>query len=411
MVNKYTGAKKRAYVRALENLRANGLEERHTRVKMFIKVDKMAQETVETKPPRAIQYRAPEYNLKLSRYIQAIEEEYYPTLTYGTSSRVIAKGLNQIERAKLIIGKKLHYAQPLFLQLDHSAFDASISVQWLKETHAKYLKVCPFRKFHKLLKRQLLNIGETRSGIKYRIKGTRMSGDPDTALGNTIINLDAIYFVLTSSGITKFDMLVDGDDSIVIIEKEDYKLYQHQLFETLGFNTKISITDKLERAEFCQSRIVMTNPPKFVRNPCRAVSHAVCTPNTFHKDAYNWWLNAVGRCEISLNSGVPVLQALGQSLQSGQKELWTDELKERMRYEQLIGASPITPAARESFHRAWGIEPWLQCWLEETLLANRVLDLENSENAQSISRSRSGMERRVELSSSSWWCGCQSDSE
>lgn len=375
---------------------------------MFIKLDKMPMETIKTKPPRAIQYRAPEFNLKFSRFIKAFEHYYYENLTYGTSSRVVAKGLNQVERAQLLIQKAERFVKPIYLLLDHSAFDASIGTHWLKQTHRKYLKSMPYKKLHKLLKAQLVNHGYTKFGHKYMVKGTRMSGEADTGCGNVVVNLDAIYYVMLQSLIKNFEILVDGDDSIVIIEEEDLKLLRMEIFERLGFKTKLEVAYSLETAEFCQSRIVFTNPPKFVRNPCRAVSHATCTPHTYSRDKYDEWMNAVGTCEVSLNSGVPVLQTFGQSLITGENMFWTQELRERMSLETVRGAEPITDQVRLSFYRAWGISPELQRELETVITYRAFKRFTNSDkNDESIQRARSLLERRFEPGSSCWWCGCK----
>uniref|UniRef100_A0AB38ZJL1 RNA-directed RNA polymerase n=1 Tax=Anourosorex squamipes ribovirus 2 TaxID=3139460 RepID=A0AB38ZJL1_9VIRU len=374
---------------------------------MFVKIDKMNMITVESKPPRAIQFRSPQFNLMFSRYIKKFEHVYYPKLTYGSVSktRVVAKGLNAVERAAILIQKSEYFASPKYLLFDHSAFDSSITVAHLKATHKKYNKVFNSRELAKLCSYQIDNRGMSRNGIEYRVRGTRMSGDADTALGNTLVNLDCMYGFLKANNISKYDMLVDGDDSIVIVEQgEKFNL---GFFEQFGFKTKLEVTNCLERAEFCQSRVVLTDPPTFVRNPCRAISHASIAVDMETNDIPGW-LEAVALCEISCNSGVPVLQTFAESLRTGYNPKFTPDMCHRMALETFRNAKPITDKARASFSRAWGIDPQLQRELEDTCTSYRVLNCLQSENASEQTRTRS---RRVERSSqrrsSAWWCGCE----
>lgn len=232
-----------------------------------------------------------------------------------------------------------------------------------------------------------------------------MSGDADTALGNTLVNLDCMYGFLKANNITKYDMLVDGDDSIVIVEQGEE--FSTDFFQEYGFKTKLEVTNSLERAEFCQSRVVYTDPPTFVRNPCRAMSHASIAVDMEANDI-NGWLEAVALCEISCNSGVPVLQTFAESLRTGYRPKFTPDMCHRMALETFRNAKPITDEARASFSRAWGIDPTLQRELEETCLTYRVLNCSTSDYESEQTRTRS---RRVERSSqrrsSAWWCGCE----
>lgn len=418
VINRYTGNKKKTYWRAREELLSVGLLPQDYIVRMFIKIDKMAVETLRTKAPRAIQYRSPKFNLAFSKYIAAFEHYYYSELTYGNFSgtRCIAKGLNPEQRAALLIDKSSVFRQPVYVLLDHSAFDASVNTGHLRSTHKKFQKVFGGREIRDLCKRQINNVGYTRSGAKYKTTGTRMSGDPDTGCSNSTINCDVIWGLLYLSQIKKYDFMVDGDDSVLVVEEVDYPKLAFSALSELGFSTKVCVTREIEHAEFCQSRIVFTDPPTFVRNPCRVLSHSVVCCNTYSLPSYFGWMKAVGMCEIATHRGVPILQRFGELWSQMEGKVFFDrELNRRMLGVEYRGIQPVTNEARLSFHRAFGIEPELQVQLENTLtFAHMRSTSENTLSAAEYFNGPRSSERRQrralgpESGSCSWWCSCSS---
>lgn len=426
IINRYTGQKKRMYIKALENLRSTGMRKAYGKIKMFIKPDRLP--VGADKDPRAIQYRRPEFNLSLMRFIHAFEHHIYGELHYGSVSktRVIAKGLNNYQRASLVVEKASYFNNPLFILADHARFDSTINVEHLKSTHKKYQKAFKSKQLQQLLNMQIFNRGETKHGIKYKVKGTRMSGDPDTGCGNTVVNLDAIYGVLKQSNITKYDMLLDGDDSIIIIEKFDLPKFDYQYFETMGFETKLDYTENIHKAEFCQCRIIFTGQgPLFVRNPERALSHTQCCRKHYAHFQYPQWLAAVGECELAMNSGSPIMQKFGQQLSSVSKiKLYDEDYKWKMEQHAGYKATPITEQARITYYEAWGVSPYLQQLIENSdFTSNSIyfytqfkktrykqiknvtnLYLHNVRTRQQISTAQSIFESNIKCSGSSWWC-------
>lgn len=217
VINVYTGPKKQIYLRALKNLQLYGYKQRYSNISMFVKPDRYPSGDIANKDPRAIQYRDPEFNLMLSRYIKAFEHHCYTNLTYGvvSNTRVIAKGLNNYQRAELIMEKAACFKNPVFILLDHSRFDSTINVEHLKATHRKYQKAFRSKSLQKLLNCQIHNKGRSKHGITYQTYGTRMSGDPDTGCGNSVVNADVLWAYFKYSKILKYDFILDGDDSIL----------------------------------------------------------------------------------------------------------------------------------------------------------------------------------------------------
>lgn len=406
IINNYSAGKKKRYARARQNLINYGLTPKHSKIKMFVKTDKFPQDTIYNKAPRAIQYRSPEYNLSLLRYIKPIEEWVYPTLTYGAVSktRTIVKGLNFAQRGELFMEKISYFKNPKFVSTDHSTFDATITLEHLKTTHKKYLKLIRSRRFYKLLQSQKHNKGVSKNGIKYEIFGTRMSGDADTGLGNSIVNADCLYGVLKMSGITKYDFMLDGDDSIIIIEDEDE--LNEEWFKKFGFTTKISYTKNYQHAEFCQSRLVHCPDPRFVRNPARAISHNIHCKKTFNIKDYGRWLLAIGYCENANYSGVPIYQALAKALlkYSG-KPLFDENVERRMEGCKLtrVTREPLL-LTRVSFSEAWDVSPSMQKLLEDEITSYYEARCDQQfGNVEQLAGTRARFKLCPESSSGCWW--------
>lgn len=403
VVDGYSGAKKRRYERAKEYIYEHGLQSKHARIKMFIKNERFPKDQINIKPPRAIQYRTPEFTLCFMKYVRPMEEHYYPILTYGgvSGTRVVAKGLNAEQRAEIFMEKVRSFKRPKYVCIDHSAFDSTIRKDHIVATHRKYRRVFG-KRCSWLMRMQLRNKGVTRGGIKYEVEGTRMSGDADTALGNTIINLDAIYGVLKHSGISKYDIMVDGDDGILVIEEEDE--IDLSLFSKFGFVTKSKIVRDLHEIDFCQSRLVFRPRPIFVRDPRRAISNA-CLAKIKRKNQLEW-LASYGECEFAVNQGVPILMQFGKSLKDASSSKAFDRDVVRRMELQVETCSEITDHARLSFYRSFGVPPPLQEMLEEEISDSIRIYIRDFKNDEQLQRTWTWSILSDEPSGSCWWyCG------
>lgn len=378
VVNCYSGAKKKRYIAALAEYMQFGLLPKHSVVHMFIKPDRYDSEEIINKAPRAIQYRDPCFNLLLSQFTKPMERALYHELTFNSASntRVIAKGLNNYERAEIMLEKVSYFSNPVYLEIDHSKFDSTINTTHLHTTHAKYYKM--FEKggvLSQLCRAQLRNKGYSKNGIKYKTTGTRMSGDADTALGNTIVNLDCLYGFLKLCGITKYDMLVDGDDSVVIIESANLHLIDTSYFGRLGFDTKFKVVINLQDVEFCQCKLILSERPCYVRNPLRVLSHTQfmrVTPVRIIEAKE--WVTSVGLCEEACNDGVPVINQYAISLMHKKiRPRFEPEYLHRYSQHKHKEMRPITMEARESMERAWSISIPYQIMLEKYFTQLRPL--------------------------------------
>lgn len=268
VVNGYSGAKKRAYAEAREWLLENSLAPANTRVQMFVKPDKYARAQIYDKAPRAIQFRGPKFNLELATYLKPMEHWCYEHLSHD-DMRQFAKGLRNSEKGELLLRKWDMFSDPVAVLLDHSKFDSCINAKLLRLTHRLYKRMNKSRHLSKLLDWMVDNRGYTKGGIKYRVKGTRMSGDYDTAFGNSLLN----YVILFGLFGKKAQYLIDGDDSVVIMERRWWNLCRVDMdhFRRFNMTTKYEVVDSIEAIEFCQLRMMSTGV--FVRDRRRALAH------------------------------------------------------------------------------------------------------------------------------------------
>lgn len=324
-LSEYRGRKRRLYFKARQDIKEFGVLPSDSNIKMFVKPDKYPAGVIEDKAPRAIQYRHARYNLVLATYLRPLEHEFYSMA--GTDGlRVITKGMNNTEIARLWLDKMALYDNPVFLSLDHSKFDSTVNEDHLRCEHRFYNRVYKDNSLRKLLSRQLLNNGYSRNGIKYRVKGTRMSGDYNTGLGNCFLNRVVLESFLKD---VKHSIMLDGDDSVVIIEKDALKKLDFQHFERMGFITKYEVLFDKRKVVYCQKQLVMSKPPTLCRQFQRALSHMSICLKHYTGKGYQHWFNGVLECEAYTNKNMPIFDKL-LALRSGRRVIRDDEWYRKM---------------------------------------------------------------------------------
>nr|QDH89449.1 MAG: RNA-dependent RNA polymerase [Riboviria sp.] len=377
----YTGAKRRKYTEATDKLlRLANLGRRDAGVKMFVKCEKIEFSSSKPNPdPRAIQFRDLVYNCAVGRFLKPLEHYLYnltgTRLSGLPPTRVIGKGLNQGQRADLLILKMSRFVRPVVLSIDASRFDQHVDIELLKIEHSFYLAMNSDPEFRTLLSYQLVNHGISSRGIRYKTRGKRMSGDMNTALGNCVL---MVLMVATFLGGRKYDLLDDGDDCLVIVEEEDLawvKANITQSFLDYGMEIKVdAISKDVASVEWCQGHILRCPEPRFVRNPYRVMSRAL-TSQKFLTSVKGRaaLMNTIGLCELVLNRGVPVLQEYCLALirASGTKRvvslvgavddnaaLRVSKELSQLGLKELVDVTPIDICdhARQDFAVAWGVD-------------------------------------------------------
>jgi hypothetical protein len=102
--------------------------------------------------------------------------------------------------------------------------------------------------------------GWSSHGVVYNVSYTMTSGSPTTSFSNSFLNGTKTAFVLERMGFQHFKMLVHGDDSLIVIPghlsapaklrlERKFAQYQH----SLGFATKMKISESWSQVEYCSS--------------------------------------------------------------------------------------------------------------------------------------------------------------
>lgn len=358
VINDYVGGKRKVYINAYEKLKLEGFSRKLSYIKMFVKPDRYRADDIYDKCPRAIQARSPGFNLLVSRYIKPIEKWVYKNV------QGFAKTLNSQQRAAKIIEHWGNWGDTIAICLDHSKFDSCVNVDYLRFTHSIYYKLTRSRFLKYLMQYTINNVGFSKNGIRYKVRGTRMSGDADTALGNSIISHFLIKVVFRR---VQHELILDGDDAVVFISRKSLALLDFSEFSKLGFDTKIQVCYNIEDITFCQSKVLFTDIPIMSRDPYRAISFLNCSMKQYPEAVWAGYQQARGMCEAVMSAGVPILSVLAEVVQTGARPVFDEDTRWLYEQNKNVQKQQVTLRARESFHLNWGINAEEQILIEQRL--------------------------------------------
>lgn len=368
----YQGQKRRRYEAAAASLEVKPLGRNDSFPSVFIKSEKW----FDTKAGRLISARNPRYNLALGLYTQPIEHLVYRAIDQVFGSATIMKGYTPERRAAVIEGHWSALDDPVAVGQDFSKFDQHISVPALQYEHGFYDTCYSDPELARLLAWQL---GTTcystllDGKVVYKVKGGRMSGDMNTAMGNCIISAALIWAYAMEQGI-RIRAIVDGDDSVTFMERRDLERYQAGIAPWMLRKGFILVSEEpvyeIHQVEFCQAKYTRLCPPTMVRNPLKAITQDhewIVDESIAHVDV----LAATGLGGLSLYGSCPVLGAyynmLARASPNSIKTLrrlvtmssWLRSSSEEGVYTEA------TEDARYAFWETWGMEPGEQRALEE----------------------------------------------
>lgn len=322
------------------------------------------------KEDRGIQYRSVVYNAALARHLHHVERAVYRSLLNPDGTPVIVKGYSPLERGLILDAMASRFRDPIFVLVDHSRFDAHVNLWLLIEEHKAYLRMRGYNKeLKQLLHWQRQNIGFTRGGIVYRMRAKRMSGDLNTALGNSMLNWAMLSAYLKDHGIDA-DIMLDGDDSVMVMERRavpDVATYMRHF----GMVSVVEVVDDIRKAEFCQNRLIYTKDgPVFVRNPRKVLETVPMSPRSLDPETGLMVLAASALGELYQAPGVPVLNvAMANLYKLGSKRVAFVTPDDERAYTVKIGGGVLSlgvdESARSDLEVAWDINIAEQLALEE----------------------------------------------
>jgi hypothetical protein len=293
------------------------------------------------------------------------------------------KGRNASETGEEMFKMWSDFDNPVGVGADASRFDQSVSPEALEWEHSMYLYIynnCPV--LSKLLQWQIDNRGFARTPdgvVRYRVRGSRMSGDMNTASGNVMIMCCVVwtFFQQFRAGgkRIKWRLANNGDDCVIVVEG----CHANQVSEEfppfcalLGFKMEMEPpVTRLEEVEFCQTHPVCVNGDwRMVRNLENTLAKdLVSTKPINNEGSWNMFRGAISDCGLALTSGVPVFQEFYRYLGrgSGSRRSRDDgevtgmmNLARGMRHR----FNEPDPSTRVSFFRAFGVDPARQVLLE-----------------------------------------------
>lgn len=382
----YSGRRRDCYARAVASLESSPITRGDFGVKKaFVKAEKINFSSKPDPPPRVIQPRDPRYNVEVGVYLRPLEHDLYRGVAQVYGGPTVMKGYNAEGVAQELRSMWDDFASPVAVGLDASRFDQHVRPELLKWEHNVYLRCFSKhdrRKLAWLLSGQIDNKCYLQAGdgrVKYRVKGSRMSGDMNTALGNCLI-MCAMVWTLAKERNVRIRLANNGDDCVVIMEARDVERFRdglEQWFLNYGFRMKVEDTVRdFERIVFCQSSPVHDGVAyTMMRDPRTTLSKDACC---VVKD-YGWgpsartWLHAVGECGLRMTGGLPVAQdhykVFLRHGTPGKKAITSvQETGMAMLARGCArGYKEPTMAARESFYMAFGILPSAQEHYEDLL--------------------------------------------
>lgn len=404
VVNAYTGPKRRVYENAAKVFYRDGVVSDDATLRFFVKFEKQDVQ----KAPRGINPRSPVFNLALGRYLKFAEKSYYKAMASVFGQEVVVfKGMTAVETAQAIRNLWDEFDDPVAIGADAVKFDMHVHYNMLYYEHLFYLlpyadgiidammrynqviraklpaldSTLPhFEQLAWLLSCQLNNSGKAYfcdGKLRFRMRGTRSSGDLNTSLGNCLI-MCANAFVWAKRTGVRMRLVDNGDDSVYIMNKCDVGRWTagfDSFFRTKGFRMKLEpVVDWFEGIEFCQAHPVLSSEGcwNMVRNPLTLISKAaMCLTPCPTESAFRKWVMAVGVCEGSLNTGIPVLQAFAKALRRNGKRCSTRFVRNVYNgttrgYHATLNFDTVQMSgeSRLSFYMAFGIQPAEQCALE-----------------------------------------------
>jgi hypothetical protein len=392
-----TTSRKIRLSQALISLRKHPISPKDARITCFVKADKMdgvERKCAQGKPnkPRAIMFRQDRYVLEHSRFVKPVEGAM-KKLKGRCKYPIFAKGLDVYQRGQLFKKKLSRFSNPQIFSVDASAFDGSVRQYALNAVHGLVTSCVGHSSlFDRLHSWRRVNKGTTMQGrIKFKIVARRMSGDSDTSMGNCFIMASAICAALRAVGITKYELLNDGDDCLVITEGRVIPPNAFDLeMAQMGFVTTGEYQGSLvEDPEWCRSHFVtLDSGIRVCGNLSRKLSTILCShkhyssPKSGERAAL-----AVGMCLATTEADTPILGSIGRTLVSvlepvvrkddkferalksairsnfTARRLWRSPRVVR-RHLSRTQKVPISPQARASYERAFKCSSDLQIQIE-----------------------------------------------
>lgn len=358
---------KRAYFEWREKV--TNLDYKQTVIKAFVKYEKIPVGKYEAgKPPRIIQFRDFTYLYCLKRELLPFSLTVKSNHTLEWNGQPIRSIFTKVHdsygTADVMYESWAMFDDPVAICLDHSKFDGHYCKELLDLEEQFWTRLNNSRMLKWLLEQQKLNNGRTHHGVKYRVKGGRMSGEYTTSDGNSLMNYGMITVWLKSHGLTQeqFRIHVNGDDSVIIVDRK----YSY-LANNLGFFNNFNMETECDRVaeDFRNISYCQANPIRvfrddrivwyMVKEPARTISRMQYCDEKF-ATVPGRYARGLGLCELAVNSGIPITQMIAMWLISiGDRPLGCVDKFPALNSGNAVSFRDVHPVTRVDYEVAFGV--------------------------------------------------------
>lgn len=386
---------KKRYKQAWHNIvhKRVQLNTSHAVLSTFVKFEKIPIGKIEdNKPSRLIQFRSYEYLYELKSYILAhsllLKKTDNKAFFDQPINTIFTKLYDMDGIARVLNDSWNSFSQPIALCLDHSKFDGHYNDELLRLEHEYWNGLYTSRYLKWLLGSQLINKGRTQNGLRYKMIGHRASGEYTTSEGNGLTNYLMIVTFLMHHGIVNARVHVNGDDSVIIMEKENSFLQDRlSFFSNFNMQTEVErVAYDFRQISYCQSSPIrrFNEKKELVWTMCKApfrTMSRMCYCDTKYANAIHRYITGIALCEMAVSRGIPVMQDFCKLLLS-KGELKrpigaVDKFPAKLSGTVDIRVEAIHAVTREDFSVAFGVTPQEQLDMESSLAGQLVIDTQS----------------------------------
>lgn len=273
---------------------------------------------VELFDPRVISVRKDAYQAKFGPYCVACSDSL-KSLCDCSCNITYACGMSVAQLGNWMSKTLMQVSRPVFLQTDFSRFDATISTHALRFQYR--MMSLMFGTCLPEAEADLTTRAWFSSGLYYSVEGTRKSGNSDTSVGNSLVNIGFWCVVLHRLKIPleRCRVIIMGDDSLVAIPSAfvytDQELTDAAVkaAEGSGLVLKIAVVHDWRRTRFCSCRFfhLRRGDIRCAQCPGRYLAKGGWALSPPDSARYQYeWIRAATYCLVACFAHVPVMRAL-----------------------------------------------------------------------------------------------------
>jgi hypothetical protein len=223
----------------------------------------------EFKHSRTINARVDPFKCLVGPLMKEIEKELFKG---KNTKKYFIKRVPIAKRPDYIM-EQVYQENGIYMATDYSSFEASFTDEFMD--HCEFMlyeymsrHVPDGGRLFYILRKVMggANVCQYRDFV-VRVRGTRMSGEMCTSLGNGFANLMLMLFLTKKNGNTNVRGVIEGDDGLFSMTGP---LPTADMFADLGFNIKIDIHKEINTASFCgmifdlEERTNVADPRKYL---------------------------------------------------------------------------------------------------------------------------------------------------